>query len=332
MKPFLVVILLASAAVNRPESISAKEAAIFLGTLNESQRARAQFELASETLFDWHFVPRTRPGLPWGDMSQDQQKAAHALLKSSLSKAGYEKVENIRSLEPILRQLENGNPGRDEKLYTFSFFGEPSDNTPWAWRYEGHHISLTFVYREGRLVSSTPQFLGSNPEIALEGPKKKLQPLANERNLAYVLLDSLTDEQMSKAKIGSQSPGDIVTGNARRASIKEKKGIPYQELSTHQKKLLLNVLRSHAEVQSEREQNRRMKQIEDEELSDLVFAWMGSTDRKGRHYYRIQGKNLIVEYDNSQGNGSHVHTVWRNAKEDFGGDPLLHHYKHGHKH
>lgn len=332
MKFLLVVILLGAFVGQVPKLPVIKEAHAFLSSLQTEQRSKALFPVDSDQLYNWHFVPRSRPGLPWGEMSAAQQEAAHNLLKSSLSKVGYQKIEDIRSLEPVLKALENGNPGRDENLYTFSFFGEPSDNKPWAWRYEGHHISLTFVYRDGKLVASTPQFLGSNPEEVLSGPKKGLRPLSKPRDLAYQLLEILAPEQMQKTRIAVQSPGDIITGNERQASIKEKRGLPYKEMSAAQKRYLLELLRAHAEVQSEKEQARRMKHIQDEELDDLVFAWMGTTERKGRHYYRIQGKNLLVEYDNSQGNGTHVHTVWRNLKEDFGGDPLKDHYEHGHRH
>lgn len=327
MKLILVVVLLAAFIGQAPRLAVAKEAHGFLATLSQSQRAKAVFAANSDQIYNWHFVPRSRPGLPWGEMNAEQQAAAHALLKSSLSKIGYQKIEEIRSLEPILKELEGGNPGRDERLYTFAFFGEPSDTKPWAWRYEGHHLSLTFVYRDGVLIASTPQFLGSNPE-----EHKGKRPLAKERDLAYKLLEALKPDQLAKAHIAARSPGDIVTGNARKAAIEGRRGLPYGELDGTQKRLLLDLLRAHAEVQSEKEQTRRMKQIQEQELGDLVFAWMGTTERKGRHYYRIQGKNLIVEYDNSQGNGTHVHTVWRNQREDFGADPLLDHYEHGHRH
>ena len=177
------------------------------------------------------------------------------------------------------------------------------------------------------MSASTPQFLGSNPE-----EHNGRRPLAKERDLAYKLLESFNPAQRAKAHISTLSPGDIITGNDRKAAIEGRRGVRFAELDESQKRLLLDLLRAHAEVQSEKEQARRMKQVQGEELSHLVFAWLGTTDRRGRHYYRIQGKNLIVEYDNSQGNGTHVHTVWRNMTEDFGADPLLHHYEHGHPH
>ena len=64
----------------------------------------------------------------------------------------------------------------------------------------------------------------------------------------------------------------------------------------------------------------------------LHFAWAGSREPGEPHYYRIQGGDLLVEYDNAQRGGNHVHTVWRDLARDFGGDPLAAHYAHGHRH
>ncbi len=48
------------------------------------------------------------------------------------------------------------------------------------------------------------------------------------------------------------------------------------------------------------------------------------------YYYRIQGPTIIIEYDNSQNNANHIHTVIRDLNNDFGGDMLLQHYKAAH--
>src|SRR3712207_8254612 len=37
----------------------------------------------------------------------------------------------------------------------------------------------------------------------------------------------------------------------------------------------------------------------------LHFAWEGPTAPGGRHYYRVQGDDLLVEYDNTSEDGNH---------------------------
>ena len=63
---------------------------------------------------------------------------------------------------------------------------------------------------------------------------------------------------------------------------------------------------------------------------DLHFAWAGSTEPRRPHYYRIHGPRLVVEYDNSQREANHVHTVWRDSEADFGLDVLAAHYAASH--
>jgi hypothetical protein len=54
---------------------------------------------------------------------------------------------------------------------------------------------------------------------------------------------------------------------------------------------------------------------------------MGSTEVNQGHYYRIQGPTFLIEYDNTQNNANHVHSVWRDFKGDFGMDLLALHYQ-----
>jgi hypothetical protein len=62
----------------------------------------------------------------------------------------------------------------------------------------------------------------------------------------------------------------------------------------------------------------------------LRFAWMGGTERGQPHYFRLHGEDFLFEYDNVQNGGNHVHSVWRNASDDFGEDLLARHYAEAH--
>ena len=64
-------------------------------------------------------------------------------------------------------------------------------------------------------------------------------------------------------------------------------------------------------------------------LDAVHVAWAGSLDPGQPHYYRIQGPDLLIEWDNAQRNGNHAHSVWRDPSRDFGLDVLtLHHRLH----
>ena len=66
-------------------------------------------------------------------------------------------------------------------------------------------------------------------------------------------------------------------------------------------------------------------------LADLHFAYAGEPAADwGPVYYRLQDERLLVEYDNTQNDGNHVHSIWRDFKGDFGRDLLREHLKVAH--
>ncbi len=68
------------------------------------------------------------------------------------------------------------------------------------------------------------------------------------------------------------------------------------------------------------------------DLDGLHFVWAGGLEPGEPHYYRLQGSELLIEYDNTQRDANHVHTVWRDLGNDFGGDAMAQHYTSGHHH
>ncbi len=278
------------------------------------------------------YVPGNRSGITLKVMSETQRKAAKELLKSCLSEVGFQKVESIRAdLEDVLRQMEQ-NPGRDPEQYFIAFFGEPSPKGRWGWRFEGHHVSLSFTYLDGRLVATSPQFLGSNPARVLEGPHKDLRVLGKEEGLGRQLVISLSLEQKSSAIIGKTAPADIVTSNQRVAAVLDVTGIPFPALNKVQAVAMREIVKLFADIQRPDQAKARLAKIEKSGWEKVRFAWMGSIEPGKGHYYRIQGPTFLIEYDNTQNNANHVHAVWRDFKGDFGRDALAEHYETSNHH
>ena len=61
------------------------------------------------------------------------------------------------------------------------------------------------------------------------------------------------------------------------------------------------------------------------DLDGLRFAWIGGLKKGEPHYYRIQTRDFLFEFDNVQGNANHIHEVWRSRAGDFGEDLLRRH-------
>ena len=305
-------------------------ATVFLNTLTAEQKAKTQFEFDNEERYNWHFVPRNdRKGISLNELNKAQRDAAMQLLRTALSDTGYDKVTAIIQLESVLRILENrpDDGYRDPGKYFFTIFGTPLPGKIWGWRLEGHHVSFNFSSENNRLVSGTPSFLGSNPAIILSGPEKGKQILKNETELGFALLHSLDSAQMQKALIDNKAPAEIITSADRNAIINDTRGINYDHLNSEQQKIFLQLLSVYIHRYTRVFAASMMHDIEEAGLNYLRFAWAGAQQPGKGHYYRIQGPTIIIEYDNTQNNANHVHTVIRDLKHDFGGDELLEHYK-----
>jgi hypothetical protein len=309
----------------------ARAARAFLDSLSSEQRAQAVFPFDAEERLNWHFVPRSRQGIPFKAMGERQRQLAHNFLRAGLSQAGYTKATTIISLEDILRVLEGGRgPDRDPELYYFSFFGEPLQRETWGWRVEGHHLSLNFTVVRGRLIASTPQFLGANPAEVPEGPRKGLRALPAEEDLARELLKSFDTVRRTEVVIATEAPRDIITGNSRKAEIGEPKGVPAARMDRRQRGLLLALLEEYARSMPTAVARERMERLRQAGVDKIYFAWAGGSERGQPHYYRIQGPTFLCEYDNTQNGANHVHSVWRDFKGDFGVDLLRLHYDTAH--
>jgi hypothetical protein len=332
MFSILAACCLLPAAYSQNHSLVGK-ANEFLSLLDDSLASRARYTFDDEERFNWHFVPRERNGLSFNNMNEKQRQAALALLKTSLSEQGYQKAANIMALENVLREVENrpaNDTYRDPLNYYITIFGNPDEDSVWGWRLEGHHISINFSSADAQIVSSTPTFWGSNPAIVRSGRYTGRQILKQESDLGFTLVNSLDMGQMKMAIVSGKAPADIITGNNRRAELNEAKGLGYTLMNDQQKKLFMQLLNVYVRNYQLGFSKRLMEKIEKAGIENLSFAWAGSLQPGAGHYYRIQGPMLLIEYDNTQNNANHVHTVVRDLTNDFAEDILREHYRKEH--
>jgi hypothetical protein len=304
----------------------------FLAALAPEQHSKAVFEFKSDERYNWHFVPRERKGLPLKELTPAQRPLAHALLGSGLGQRGYVSAVTIISLEQILKEIEGGRgPARDPELYFVSIFGKPDEKGTWGWRVEGHHLALNFTVVDGRAVAGAPNFMGSNPGEVRDGPRKGLRALGAEEDMGRQLAKSLDDAQRKTAIFSAEAPKEIITGNARQAQIAEKQGLPFTQLTPRQRQQLTAMVELYANRLRREMAEQDLRRISGKGWDQVVFAWAGSTEPRQPHYYRVQGPTFLIEYDNTQNNANHVHTVWRDLENDFGDDALRkHHEQHAH--
>ncbi len=314
----------------------AEAATTLLAALTPEQRARTIYPVEHEERRNWHYIPRARQGLPFKEMDSSQLQLAHALISSGLSRRGYAKAMTIMSLEKVLGELEG--PGRrhvrDPELYYVTVFGTPSDTAPWGWRVEGHHVSLNYLVVDGRHIAPTPSFFGANPARVPEGVAQEglvgLRVLAAEEDLARRLLALLDASQRQRVLLSAEAPTDIVTRAAHRVTPEAPAGLAAREMTPEQRRLLLELVEAYIGRMPEDVAGARMDRIEKEGTQYIHFAWAGAERPGHGHYYRLQGPSFLVEYDNTQNNANHIHTVWRDFAGDWGDDLLAGHYATAH--
>jgi hypothetical protein len=311
--------------------VMADIARAFLNSLTDEQRAQATYAFDNDERFDWHFIPKPRKGLPMRDMTAEQKQLAHALLSAGLSQRGYIKATEIMSLDEVLRLLENGKgPKRDPEGYFFTVFGEPSENGIWGYRVEGHHISQNFTVVNGK-VAGSPSFFGANPAEVRVGPRKGLRVLAREDDLGRELIASLTPEQKQTAIVEKEAFKDILTMASRKAALNgQASGLPASKMTGKQRELLQNLLDEYCNNMPDQLAEAREDKIKKAGAS-LYFAWAGEEQAGLPHYYRIQSPEFLVEFDDTQDNANHIHSVWRDFDGDFGLDLLKEHYQSSHR-
>jgi hypothetical protein len=316
-----------------PRNEMAAAATRLVESFSDAERGKVRLAFDDKAREDWHFVPRTRPGARLADMNDAQKKAARNLLRSALSSKGVLKVELIMSLDAVLRELEN-NPGRDPLQYTFTVYGDPGagGGGAWGWKIEGHHISLNFTCVNGQVSATTPAFLGANPAEVKSGPLAGQRAMAVEEDLGRRLLESCDAAQRKEMVIADKAPADILTVPGKELDAAAPAGLSYEKMNTAQRGMLEELLDEYAYNLGRELAHVELDRIRSAGLERIRFAWAGGSKPGEGHYYRITGPTFVIEYDNTQNNANHIHTIWHDREKDFGKDALREHLKHDHSH
>ena len=335
----LAVAVLASLAgvgyvSQRPEAPGqkmARAAQLFLESLTADQKAKGTFPFDSKERTNWWFVPKeaqkkpTRKGLPLKEMTDEQKKAALALLAAGTSASGDKQATTIMSLEAILLDLEKGKgPLRDPDYYFFTVFGSPSKNGKWGWRVEGHHLSLNFTLDGGKVLSTTPAFFGANPADVKNGPRKGQVTLPDAENLAIKLFNALDDQQKKVAHRGKAFPEPKQA--SMYADVGPPTGLAAAKLSKDQRAILRALVASYAKRMPAEVAAAELREIREAGEEKIHFAFTGEAKRGEPHTYRVQGPTFVIEFLNVQSDSAgnpanHIHSCWRRLAGDFAAPP-----------
>ena len=298
-----------------------------LASLGDRQRKLAARPFTDDPARRWlEYRPRRRPGASIAELSGTARKAAHRLLATGLSEHAYAQAMGIVALEEVLDRKEQWRRGRHSGDYWVSVYGNPEGDQPWSWRFEGHHLSVTMTVA-GDEVSPAPVFLGANPACVSYAGRPVSRPLGPEEDLVRALLDAMGPQGRSAAVVASRAPADIHTATSPRARENiEPLGVTAADLGPGAQAALAQLVAVYLDRLPSGLAAREASRLA---VADLYFAWEGPLTPGSRHYYRVQGDDLLIEYDTTD-DGNHAHTVLRRPRSDFGDDVLTAHYAQAH--
>ena len=318
---------LQATSVSPPIARIVAAADAFLATLDDTQRKKVVYAFNdADQRARWSNLPVAmvpRGGISLKDLTAPQKAAALKLLASTLSPAGYEKVQQIMEGDEINQQQSGRRNssapmfGRD--LFYLSMLGKPSEKAPWMLQFGGHHLALniTLVGERGVL---TPTLTGAQPAI-YRLADKTIRPLKGESDKALALLKSLDAKQRSQAILGYRV-ANLVLGPGEDGKTIEPEGLKATDMTASQRTMLLDLISEWTGILEADAAAARMSEMKSD-INDMWFAWSGPTEVEAGSnvtaYYRIQGPHLVIEYAPQGGDPAmHIHTMYRDPTNDYG--------------
>jgi Protein of unknown function (DUF3500) len=307
----------------------------FLACLSPAQRAATRFDVTSPMWQAWCNIHpfMMRHGLCLADLGGEQRERALALLRASLSGAGYRTARDVMKLNEHVLEFTHRPDEYGEWLYWVSIMGEPSATEPWGWQIDGHHLIVNCFVLGDQMVL-TPTFMGSEPVLALSGKYAGASVFAEEERKGFVLMNALSPEQRAQATLGLTLPFDVMTTAFHDNDVMPYQGVRYGDMTKDQRELLERLVglytgcirAGHAEIKYEEAKRH---------LDDTWFAWIGAVGDDSPFYYRVHSPAILIEfdhqpgivYDNDEPTRNHVHTIVRTPNgNDYGKDLLRLHY------
>ena len=335
----------------QPVSAIVDAAQVFLNSLSPEELKTTNYAFTDSLRFKWTNLPVgmvPRPGVQYGSLSDPSRMAFHRLLSALLSSQGYLKATSIMQLDDILNTLyqqsldkgeitpENFKRIKDLKWshdnYYVALWGKPHPSEPWGLSFGGHHLALSLT-QQGENISVSPLFIGTDPSEVKSSKHAGWRVLSKEEDYGFFLVNSLNQQQKSKAVLQQDVPSDIITNPKSSQRISSYYGLAASALDETQKFMLLMLIQEYVHNFEHEIAHPLIEKIKKTGMDKIYFAWVGSMEKDKPHYYIIHGPDMLIEYDNVgfKKDGNHIHAILRQSGNDFGEDILKNHYLTEHK-
>jgi hypothetical protein len=330
----------ARAGEEAPVGAMVAAARTLLALLNDKERDLFRYPVDAPEWQTWanpEFM-QFDTGLRLEFQSTAVREAALALVRASLSPAGYQLAHRMMLINGYLGEVVDLREILNEFSYNLALYGEPDPVAPWGWQLFGHHVALNCLVVEGRM-SLSPVFLGAEPDEIDAGPHLGGQSFHTRIGLATDLMALLSGEQRAAATVyeqmvdpampeGRVHPGDErhLAGAFQDNRVIPVEGIMVGEMAEEAQALLLAIIEEYVALLPDGPRAARMREVA-ERLDETSFSWIGGHRPGDVFYFRIQSPAIIVELDHHCGvfldydtpQPFHVHTVMRTPHgNDYG--------------
>jgi Protein of unknown function (DUF3500) len=321
----------------------------FVASLDAAQRESVTFPVDSDNWRRWSNVHiyLMRHGLLLEDLDQAQRDAALDLVRASLSARGFDDVRTVMRFNEMLADLTDSRDEYGEWAFFLSLFGSPSEDEPWGWQLDGHHLNLhCFVL--GDQIVLTPAFLGTEPTVVTSGRHAGLRAWDTETRTGLDMVRSLSAEQARTAVlypsvISTDLPPERsvpIDGQMMACAFRDNRRLEYEGLradamSDGQRRLLHDIIATYVGRIRDGHAELKLDEVA-RHFDETHFCWMGGTDDVSPFYYKVQSPVILIEFDhepgvvfaNNEPTRHHVHTVVRTPNgNDYGFDLLRQHYE-----
>ncbi|QKX55720.1 uncharacterized protein TRUGW13939_02817 [Talaromyces rugulosus] len=286
-------------------------------------------------------------GIRLEDLHENQIQAIMDLVQASTSSTGYSRIVGAMQTNEFLGALCGAKTILNKHSYQFSLYGKPSLTEPWGYSLFGHHLSLN-IFVLGHQITTSPIFLGAEPNIIDSGPDAGVCILDTPGHLPLLLMQSLPPNLQKNAQIfkkmqDEKMPDDRWNPADQRhlaGAFQDNRIIPYEGIQAtsmpqSQQDQLLQVLSFYLDILPTKAHLARMQQIK-QHWEETYFCWIGGYGDDDAFYYRIQSPVILVEFDHHSGvfllnkepAKYHIHTIIRTPNgNDYGREWLQLHRK-----
>ncbi len=299
-------------------------------SLDGEQRAALDGSIDDPRRREWTYLPGDRRGLSLERLTARQRRLVEDLVVCTHSETGAALALGAIGIERVRRQLATNTTDVGGDRYWVRILDDPSGTEPWGWQINGHHLAVHAMV-VGGVVTMTPHFIGAEPARVPSGPQRGRRLLDAEEDLARDLLATLDDGQRAMAVVSDEAPDDILT---RADPVADPgllpTGLARDDMTGSQQAVLDQLLRRYLDRAPAGYAQACWREATEPGAGRISFAWAGPLTVGAGPYSCIKTPTFLIEYDNTQDNANHAHSVWRHLLHDWGADPLREHYARHH--